>query len=39
MDQLFLDRPGNQDIQLALFYSYQSNLLLYPQWQAYFREY
>jgi pimeloyl-ACP methyl ester carboxylesterase len=39
MDQLFLDRPGNQDIQLALFYNYQSNLLLYPQWQAYFRQY
>jgi pimeloyl-ACP methyl ester carboxylesterase len=39
MDQHFLDRPGNQDIQLALFYNYQSNLLLYPQWQAYFRQY
>jgi pimeloyl-ACP methyl ester carboxylesterase len=39
MDQLFLDRPGNQDIQLALIYSYQFNLLLYPQWQAYFRQY
>ena len=39
MDQHFLDRPGNDEIQLALFYSYQSNLLLYPQWQAYFRQY
>jgi pimeloyl-ACP methyl ester carboxylesterase len=37
MDQHFLDRPGNHDIQLALFYSYGSNLPLYPQWQQYFR--
>ena len=39
IDQLFLDRPGNQEIQLALFYSYGSNPPLYPQWQAYLREY
>jgi pimeloyl-ACP methyl ester carboxylesterase len=39
MDQHFLDRPGNDEIQLALFYNYQSNLLLYPQWQAYLRQY
>jgi pimeloyl-ACP methyl ester carboxylesterase len=38
MDQHFLDRPGNDAIQLALFYSYQSNLRLYPQWQAYLRQ-
>lgn len=37
--QPLLDRPGNQDIQLALFYSYGSNPPLYPQWQAYFRQY
>jgi pimeloyl-ACP methyl ester carboxylesterase len=37
MDELFLDRPGNHDIQLALFYSYSSNPPLYPQWQEYFR--
>jgi pimeloyl-ACP methyl ester carboxylesterase len=37
IDQPFLDRPGNSDIQLALFYSYGSNLPLYPQWQEYFR--
>ncbi len=36
--QPLLDRPGNQDIQLALFYSYGSNPPLYPQWQAYFRQ-
>jgi pimeloyl-ACP methyl ester carboxylesterase len=36
-DQYFLDRPGNKDIQLALFYNYRSNPPLYPQWQEYFR--
>jgi pimeloyl-ACP methyl ester carboxylesterase len=35
--QPLLDRPGNQEIQLALFYSYGSNPPLYPQWQKYFR--
>jgi len=39
MDQLFLDRPGNEEIQLALFYSYGTNPPLYPQWQEYFRKY
>lgn len=39
IDQRFLDRPGNKDIQLALFYSYGSNVPLYPEWQAYLREY
>ncbi|MEH2147940.1 alpha/beta fold hydrolase [Nostoc sp.] len=39
LDQAFLDRPGNLDIQLALQYDYYSNVLLYPQWQAYFRQY
>ena len=39
IDQLFLDRPGNDEIQLALFYSYCTNPPLYPQWQEYFREY
>ena len=38
MDQLFLDREGNQEIQLSLFYDYGSNPPLYPKWQAYFRE-
>lgn len=36
--QPLLDRPGNQEIQLALFYSYGSNPPLYPHWQAYFRQ-
>ncbi|MBW4582684.1 MAG: alpha/beta hydrolase [Tildeniella nuda ZEHNDER 1965/U140] len=39
IDQPLLDRPGNNDIQLALFYSYRSNPPLYPQWQDYFRTY
>ena len=36
--QPLLDRPGNRDVQLDLFYDYGSNPPLYPQWQAYFRE-
>ncbi|MBW4518584.1 MAG: alpha/beta hydrolase [Scytolyngbya sp. HA4215-MV1] len=39
IDQHFLDRPGNAEIQLALFYSYGTNPPLYPQWQEYFRQY
>lgn len=39
LDQRFLDRLGNNDIQLALFESYSSNPPLYPHWQAYFRKY
>jgi pimeloyl-ACP methyl ester carboxylesterase len=38
IDQALLDRPGNAEIQLALFYSYGSNPPLYPAWQKYFRE-
>jgi pimeloyl-ACP methyl ester carboxylesterase len=37
LDQALLDRPGNQEIQLDLFYDYRTNLPLYPKWQAYFR--
>jgi pimeloyl-ACP methyl ester carboxylesterase len=37
VDQALLDRPGNREIQLQLFYSYRSNPPLYPAWQAYFR--
>jgi pimeloyl-ACP methyl ester carboxylesterase len=36
-DQALLDRPGNADIQLDLFYDYRTNPPLYPQWQEYFR--
>ena len=37
VDQLGLDRPGNKDIQIALFKDYGSNPPLYPKWQEYFR--
>ncbi|AFZ06983.1 alpha/beta hydrolase fold protein [Oscillatoria nigro-viridis PCC 7112] len=39
IDQPLLDRPGNDEIQLALFYSYGTNPPLYQQWQEYFRKY
>ncbi|MBS7542496.1 alpha/beta fold hydrolase [Ancylobacter oerskovii] len=38
IDQAGLDRPGNKDIQLDLFYDYRTNVPLYPQFQAFFRE-
>ena len=38
LDQAYLDRPGNTDIQLAMIYDYRNNLPKYPQWQAYFRK-
>ncbi|MEO8025480.1 MAG: alpha/beta hydrolase [Bryobacteraceae bacterium] len=31
-DQATLDRPGNAEIQLALFYDYRNNVAQYPQW-------
>jgi pimeloyl-ACP methyl ester carboxylesterase len=37
IDQYLLDRPGNKDIQLQLFYDYRSNPPRYREWQAYFR--
>lgn len=39
VDQAKLDRVGNKDIQLELFYSYGSNVAEYPKWQSYFRKY
>jgi pimeloyl-ACP methyl ester carboxylesterase len=38
-DQYYLDRPGNDEIQLALFRNYETNLTLYDTWQSYFRKY
>jgi len=38
IDQRFLDRRGNQEIQLAMFYDYGSNPGRYPKWQKYFRD-
>jgi pimeloyl-ACP methyl ester carboxylesterase len=37
-DQALLDRPGNADIQLDLFYDYRTNLQLYPKVQSFLRE-
>jgi pimeloyl-ACP methyl ester carboxylesterase len=37
MDQLFLDRPGNDAIQLSLLHNYQSNLACYDGWHEFFR--
>ena len=38
LDQAYLDRPGNKDIQIEMFYSYGTNPPRYPEWQAYFRK-
>jgi pimeloyl-ACP methyl ester carboxylesterase len=37
IDQYLLERPGNKDIQLRLFFDYGSNPSRYPEWHAYFR--
>src|SRR6266851_4644041 len=37
IDQFFLDRPGNDAIQLNLLHNYQSNLALYDGWHEVFR--
>lgn len=36
--QVGLDRPGNDDIQVDLFYDYRTNLPLYDSWHQYFRQ-
>ena len=36
-DQIFLDRPGNDAVQLDLLHDYNSNLALYDGWHEYFR--
>lgn len=38
LDQALMDRPGNADIQLDLFYDYRTNVDLYPKFHEYFRE-
>jgi pimeloyl-ACP methyl ester carboxylesterase len=37
-DQALLDRPGNAEIQMDIFYDYRTNLPLYPAVQDYFRK-
>lgn len=39
LDQKFLDRPGNIEIQLDLVKDYRTNVALYPQFHQYFRKY
>jgi pimeloyl-ACP methyl ester carboxylesterase len=39
VDLRHLQRPGNNTIQLAMFYDYRTNVPLYPSWQKYFRTY
>jgi pimeloyl-ACP methyl ester carboxylesterase len=39
LDQLGLDRPGNDELQLDLFYDYRTNVPLYPKFQEFFRKY
>jgi len=38
LDDFYMTRPGAHDIQLDLFGDYQSNVALYPTFQAYFRK-
>ncbi|GAA95937.1 hypothetical protein E5Q_02595 [Mixia osmundae IAM 14324] len=38
LDKALLDRPGNADIQLDLFYDYRMNVTMYPDFHAYFRK-
>jgi pimeloyl-ACP methyl ester carboxylesterase len=37
LDDYYLSRPGNDEIQLDLFRDYANNVARYPQFQAYFR--
>ncbi|WP_394747703.1 alpha/beta fold hydrolase [Spongiimicrobium salis] len=37
LDYLRLSREGAHEVNLDLFYDYQNNLKLYPQWQEYMR--
>lgn len=38
LDQYLMNRPGNKDIQLDIFYDYRTNLPLYPVWQKWMNE-
>ena len=38
LDYALLQRPGNAEIQLDLFWDYQNNIKLYPEFHRYFRE-
>lgn len=38
LDEYFMSRPGQPDIQTDLFYDYRTNVALYPQFHSYFRQ-
>ena len=38
LDYLRMSRPGAHKVNLDLFYDYQNNIKLYPEWQQYMRE-
>lgn len=38
MDWTHFIKEGNKDIQVSLFYDYQNNVKLYPEWQAYLKK-
>jgi pimeloyl-ACP methyl ester carboxylesterase len=38
LDFMKISRPGQHEVQLALFYDYQNNLKHYPEWQKYYRD-
>jgi len=38
IDLQHLTREENNEIQLAMFYDYRTNVPLYPEWQKYFRD-
>jgi pimeloyl-ACP methyl ester carboxylesterase/quercetin dioxygenase-like cupin family protein len=38
IDQAYMDRPGNKDIQLSILSNAKRNLDAYPVWQEYFRK-
>ena len=39
VDQAGMDRAGNDEIQLDLFYDYRTNVSLYPRFQEFFQRY
>lgn len=39
IDMQHLSKPENNEIQLALFYDYRTNVKLYPKWQQYLKNY
>ena len=38
LDYLRINRPNSHKVNLDLFYDYQNNVKLYPEWQAYMRK-